>query len=306
MNLIKKKRFKMSLKEKKALWGYFFVFPFVIGFLMFFLYPFIQSVLFSVSELRITGQGFELDFVGWANYHRALFVHPNYNRAFFENMMLMAVNIPAIIIFSFFIATVLNQKFKGRLLARIIFFLPVILGAGIVRQLEGADFLHQVMSGVAELEEAGGSMLSTENIRMLLLDMRLPDAFMEYILTAVDRIPQILNDAAIPILIFLAGLQSIPRDLYEAASIEGATAWESFWKITFPMISPLVLTNIIFIIVDFFTSEGNYVVRLIEDEAWSGGGYGSSSAMAWIYFLGITIFLIIVYKVVSSFVFYHE
>ncbi|MFW6269224.1 MAG: carbohydrate ABC transporter permease [Bacillota bacterium] len=295
----------LDLKQKRAVWGYLFISPFIIGFILFFIYPFFQSILFSVSEINLTSEGFTLDFIGIDNYHETLFIDPDYNRAFIENIINMLINIPAVLIFSFFIASILNQKFRGRLLIRIIFFLPVILSAGIVKQMESQDFLQQVMMGASSAEEAG-SMLGTDNVRQLLMQMKLNESFMEYIINSVDRIPQIINSSAIPILIFLAGLQSIPRDLYEAASIEGATAWESFWKITFPMVSSLILTNAVYVTVAYFTSQENFLVGLIQDTAWGGRGFGVGAAMGWIYFVGIAILLLIVYKSLSRIVFYHD
>ena len=292
-----KSRFQLSLQQKRNYSGYLWIAPFLIGFTLFFLNPVIQSLQFSISELEITADGFELHFVGLENFHYALLVNPEFVEVFTETVLDVVINIPAVIIFSFFVANLLNQKFKGRFLVRLILFLPVILTAGIVYELEQEDFMHELMALGAEAEEAG--FLNVAVIEEFLLEIRLPAVLIEYIILALDRVPDIIDAAAIPILIFLAGLQSIPASLYECARMEGATGWESFWKITFPLISPLFLTNIIFIIINSFTAPGNELVALIENVAWSGNMYGVSVAMTWFYFVAITIILGAVYWIIS-------
>lgn len=299
-----KNRLRLTLSTRKAIKGYIFTLPFIIGALLFIIYPFVQSVIFSLNELVITPQGYELTFVGLANYRHAIFVHTTFVRVFVETMLRTLVNIPAIIIFSFFAANLLNQKFKGRMLARTIFFLPVILTAGVVQRMEQDDYFHQLMSH-GETGEAGG-LLSSAGIETFLMQIRLPEGFIEYIIEMVDIIPEIINAAGIPILIFLAGLQSIPSSLFEAADIEGATAWESFWKITFPLISPMFLTNVVYIVIDSFTAANNELVVLIRNVGWGGAGYGVGSAMAWMYFLAVSLLLVVIIGIISGRVVYLE
>ena len=292
---------KLSLKNKKLVYGYFFVSPFLIGFLLFFLYPLIQSLIFSLSDLRISSEGFNLTFIGLENFQTALLVNPEFNRVLTEVTLRTLMNIPAVIIFSFFAATLINQKFKGRLLARIIFFLPVILTAGVIIRMEQVDVMHQAMLG-----SEGSGVLVSATVQNILVQLRLPAWFTGYIINIMDQVPEIINFSGIPILIFLAGLQSIPSSLYEASNIEGATAWENFWKITFPLLSPLFMTNIIYIIVDSFTSPYNPMLAFIQDMTWSGGGYGLSAAMSWLYFITIIIILGITAGIISKRVFYME
>ncbi len=294
---------RLTLTRKRALWGLLFTAPFTIGFLLFFLGPMIQAAVFSLSDLEVTPHGFQLHHVGWDNFHYALRVDPNFVRVFTETTIRILTDIPAVIVFSFFAASLLNQNFKGRLLARIVFFLPVILTAGVIVQLENRDILHGMLEYVSEQEDAISSSRAVINVMM---ELRMPPDFIIYIVTAVNRIPDIINASAIPILIFLAGLQGIPSSLFETAKIEGATGWESFWKITFPLISPLFLTNMVYIIVDSFTAPGNALVNLISNAAWSRGIYGVSVAMTWLYFGVIAAFLAIVFIVISKHVFYME
>lgn len=294
------KKINLTLKQKMAIKGYLFISPFLIGFILFFLYPFIQSIAFSISELTITTGGFDLDFVGLDNYHHVFFINPDFNRIFLESISSILINLPSIIIFSFFIANLLNQKFKGRLLARTIFFLPVIVTSGVVVQLSAGDIMARVFAG------GGGAVYGGVLVRNFLMQLALPEVFVEYIISAVNRIPEIINYSGIPILIFLAGLQSIPSSLFEAAEVEGATAWEKFWKITFPLLSPLFLTNIVFIVIDSFTSLNNPLVTYIQNQTWRGEGFGISVAMSWIYFLTVALILTIIVGIVSRKVFYME
>lgn len=297
---MKRKLFKLSLKQKQNYTGYIWVAPFIIGFIFFFLAPMLQSFRFSVSELNFTTDGYELKYVGLENFKYALTVDPNFNQYFTETILGILINIPAVILFSFFIASVLNQEFKGRTLARAIFFLPVILTAGVLHELEVEDLMYLTT------RDRGNILLSAGMVRDFFLDMRLPRAIIDYVIIAASNIPQIIEYSAIPILIFLAGLQSVPAHLYECAKIEGATGWEMFWKITFPLVSPLFLTNVIFITVYSFTAPGNSLVGYISSLTWGRGIFGVSVAMSLMYFLAISLILLVVGFILERNVFYME
>ncbi len=297
---MKRKLFKLSLKQKQNYTGYIWVAPFIIGFIFFFLAPMLQSFRFSVSELNFTTDGYELKYVGLENFKYALTVDPNFNQHFTETILGILINIPAVILFSFFIASVLNQEFKGRTLARAIFFLPVILTAGVLHELEVEDLMYLTT------RDRGNILLSAGMVRDFFLDMRLPRAIIDYVIIAASNIPQIIEYSAIPILIFLAGLQSVPAHLYECAKIEGATGWEMFWKITFPLVSPLFLTNVIFITVYSFTAPGNSLVGYISSLTWGRGIFGVSVAMSLMYFLAISLILLVVGFILERNVFYME
>ncbi|NLM40264.1 MAG: sugar ABC transporter permease [Firmicutes bacterium] len=292
------KKFKLGLMEKRNLKGYLYISPFLIGFLCFFLIPIVQAVVFSFSELKIVPTGYTTTFVGLDNYHRILFVDPDFVPILTNTIINTIVDIPAILIFSFFIAVVLNQRFIGRSFVRMVFFMPVILSAGVVIKMEMNDIMNQAM-----VQEAS-FMMGGEYFLNLLLQLRLPAGFIQYIVAVVNRIPLVIEASAIPILIFLAGLQSVPTDLYEAADVEGITGWERFWMITFPLVSPMILVNAVYIIIDSFTSYRNEMVVFIADNAWSRGGYGVSVAMSMLYFLAIALILGIIVGVFSKRVVY--
>ena len=292
------KRFRLSLTQKKNARGYLYIAPFIIGFLAFFLIPLYQTVMFSLSELKIVTTGYTTTYVGLDNYHRVFFVNPDFVPTLTNTIINTAIDIPAVLIFSFFIAVVLNQRFPGRALARLIFFLPVILTSGVVVQMELNDVMNQALVQDAEF------MFGGEHFVSFLLQLKLPVGLIQYIVRIVDRIPLVIEASAIPILIFLAGLQSIPNHLYEVADVEGITGWEKFWMITFPLISPMILTNAVFIVINSFTSPRNEMVKFIGDNTWSQGGYGVSAAMAIVYFAAIALLLGILVVIVSRRVIY--
>lgn len=301
------KRRRLSLSTKRAMMGYVFVLPFIIGLITFFLYPMIQAVIFSINTITVTGEGYTLEFIGNHNYHRALFVHPNFRRHLMEAVGSMFGNVPLILIFSFFAANLLNQKFKGRTMARAMFFLPVILTSGIIIAIEQNDLLLNMMrSSQEEGGEAIGGAFAAFDLARLLLQIRIDPRFILYIIRAVDHIYEVVVASGVQILIFLAGLQSISPSLFEASNIEGATGWENFWKITFPLISPLILVNTVYSIIDAFTNSNNQVMQMIRHVAFRENNYGFSTALAYIYFGTILVVLALVVWIINKSVFYQE
>lgn len=294
---------KLTRTTKHRLTGYVFVLPFIVGFIAFYLYPFILSIVLSFSQMELGVGGYRLTPVGWENYRRALFVHENFVRVLVENLTTLLRDVPAIVMFSLFMATVLNQRFKGRLLARVVFFLPVIFSSGAVQLMENFDYLTQTLqdAGSAAQGALGGGALMA-----VFSSLKLPETVLEYILSAVRGSAEIIRSSGIQILVFLAGLQSIPESLYEASAIEGSTAWEDFWKITFPMISPLIPTTVLYTVIDSYASVDKTVMDIIRTTAFQGMGFGVSSAMAWIFFLLVAVLLLVLIGVISRWVVYQE
>jgi len=300
----KKKRRGLDLTRKRAAMGYLFVLPFIIGLITFFLVPLVQSFIFSLNKLEVAEGGYNLIPMGFENYNRALRVHASYVRDLWESVRYMIANVPLIIIFSFFAANLLNQKFKGRSLARAIFFLPVIVTSGVILVVDSGDLLQSSL-GMTQTDGTEGAFRAVELAR-LLLQTRLSERFIDYIIGAVDAIYDIVSASGVQILVFLAGLQSISPSLFEASNIEGATGWENFWKITFPMVSPLILVNTVYTIIDLLINSSNTVMELIRDTAFASQDYGMSSAMAWIYFAAILLIVGLVMWIVSKLVFYYD
>jgi len=300
----KKKRNGLNLTRKRAMMGYLFILPFIIGLVTFFMVPMVKSVVFSFNRLEVAEGGYELIPMGIENYRRMFLSDVNYVRNLGEALLYMVTNVPLILIFSFFAANLLNQKFRGRSLARAIFFLPVILTSGVMLVIDSGDLL-QSSYGIAQPDTQEGAFRAVELAR-LLLQTRLSTRFIDYIISAVDRIYDIVSMSGVQILVFLAGLQSIPPSLFEASNIEGATGWENFWKITFPMVSPLILVNTVYTIIDTLTNSTNAVMDQIDTVAFGRMDFGLSSAMALVYFLAIFAVVGIVVWIVSKLVFYYE
>ncbi|MFY9443407.1 MAG: sugar ABC transporter permease [Bacillota bacterium] len=298
-----KGRQAFSLAQQKALTGYLFSAPFIIGFILFFLAPFVQAIVFSLNNLKIITGGYELEYIGLENFRYALFVDPDFVRVFAETVVKMLVEVPSIIFFSFFSALLLNQQFKGRLLARTIFFLPVVMASGVILTLESGDYMSNLLE---QTNTSAANALTGPLLTAFLMQLKLPREMLSYVVTVVEHIPDVIRASGIQILIFLAGLQSIPGTLYEASKVEGATPWQTFWMITMPMMSPMVFANVIYSIIDSFLSSSNQLVRYIRDTAFAGAGFGIGTAMGVMYFAAVTIILLIVARIMSGWVFYHE
>ena len=279
-----------------------------MGFFGLFLPMLLKSVMFSFSNMTVEKGGYVLEKAangGFEHYIRALTIDPKFNLQLLGAVKDMAVNVPLILIFSFFAANLLNQKFRGRGVARSIFFFPVILTSGIVLGIESSDLLQATLGPEGMLSADDASTVF--NVATFLLKYtNLPSGIVTYLSEAVLGIYDIVIASGVQILIFLAGLQGISPSLYEASNMEGATAWENFWKITFPMISPLILVNAIYTIIDSFTSANNELMTLIKKTIFNDVRYGYGSAMAWIYFLVIAVIISVVGGIIAKRVFYMD
>lgn len=294
---------KRSYSQQKAVWGFIYVLPWLLGFVFFFLVPLITSLRYSFSKVAVNSAGITISNVGLSNFLEALTVNTNFNRTLSESILNMVVNVPLIVIFSLFLAVLLNQKFVGRAAARSIFFLPVILASGIILQLESNSLLQ---AAVEQNSTPGGLMnaLGSFELARMMLQAGVNETIVNYLTGAVDRIYEIVSQSGVQILIFLAGIQTISPSLYEASTMEGATGYEAFWKITFPMVSPLILVNMIYTIIDSFSR--NDMTELIRVTGFTNLNFGLSSAMAWMYFLAIAIILMVSSYIVSRRVFYYD
>jgi ABC-type sugar transport system permease subunit len=236
---------------------------------------------------------------------KAFAIDPDFNLQLLNSLWQMFAQVPLVLIFSFFAANLLNQKFHGRTAARSIMFLPVIISSGVIVALENSDLLVGTLSTTTDL--SGGELVSFLNVSTFLMEYTsLPDSVISVLSSAVNGLYDIIIVSGVQILIFLAGLQSISPSLYEASSMEGATQWENFWKITFPMISPLILVNSIYTVIDLFTNETNEMMTEIKNTIFKEIDYGYGSAMAWIYFVCIVVILALVGGIISRRVFYYD
>lgn len=297
---------KRSLAHQNARAGVIFSLPFIIGFIFFTLFPIIQSIILCFHSVSASESGMQMNFKGLEYFHRLFFEDATYLRGYLIPCLKdLAINFPSILIFSFFIAVLINQKFKGRILARIIFFLPVIISSGVIALVQNNQLQTVTMSGIANAaSDAGGAAQILDGVMGLFANMEIGEGLINFIEDTVSRIYDITVLSGVQILIYLAGLQTISPSLYEASSMEGATGWENFWKITFPMISPLILVNSVYTIVDIMSGLNNPLVTYIYQISFENGHYGLGSAMGWIYFLMIAVVLFVFIGICSRLVYY--
>ena len=300
-----KKQSKVAgLQRRKAISGYLFIAPFIIGFLAFMVKPLFQSLYMSFCTVEVSPNGIHNVFKGLANYIQAFTIDTEFNRLLVEEISRMCINSLAIMVFSFFVALILNQKFKGRALVRAIFFLPVILSSGVILGVESNNALLASVQNM--VEETTSTTSVTDAIKSILLTSGIGASACEKVFDIVDGIYDVAIASGIQIIIFLSGLQTISTNMYEAAAIEGCTAWESLWKITFPMISSLFLVNWIYTIVDFCMRSDNQVMEKISDQMIQYINYGFASAMSWIYFLIVIVIIGVSSFIISKGVYYYD
>lgn len=308
----KKRKRGVSLDAKKARAGWLFILPFAIGFLLIYLPIIFDSIKYSFYRIEIlAGGGYNLIPVGFENYRQALFVDPDFVETLLTGLKELAFDIPAIIIFSLFMAVLLNQKMAGRAVFRAIFFIPVILSTGIMESIESQNILSDYMEeeegiNTGTNESTAADLVSAIDVERLFANMKIGTELVEYVTTMINGIYDIVNRSGVQILIFLAGLQSISPAIYESCQIDGATGWETFWKITLPMISPMILVNAVYTIIDSFTTDSNKVMKFISTAYEQTDGNVISSAMSWMYFLIVMLIIAAVAGIMSAYVFYQK
>ncbi len=294
-----------SFESKRGLCGYVFTLPFLIGAIVFVAYPIILSIVFSFSKVSNDASGYTLDFIGFENYKYMLLDDADYNKTVVSTLEKMITNVPIVAIFSFFIASMLNQNFKGRGIARSILFLPLIVSSPAVVKLLAKETVASGMSQSASEVDTGVDFAAS--LTAYLSEMNLGTEITDLLSSTVNNIGTVLAMSAIPIIIFLAALQSISPSIYEASYVEGATEWEVFWKISLPMISPMILVVVIYTMIDSFSSTNNAVINTVHRLCFTGSiNIGRGTAAAWIYLVIILCIMALVYFIVNKFVFYYD
>lgn len=302
-----KKKHSLTLTQKRTVSGYLFILPWLVGFAAFYIRSLFMTIQFSLSNLTVGVSGYSLSWVGLKNYIYAFTVHGSFKQILTTSVINMVVDVPLIVFFSLFMALMLNRKMKGRTLVRAIFFLPVILNAeAIVDAIETAAAM--VATGVSSSsqemsQEAAGSMGIGYYID-LFGNLLISRQMLEYIVGAVSRITSIVSSSGVQIVIFIAALQSIPSSMYEVAKIEGATAYETFWKVTFPMVMPHIITNVVYTVVDSFISSD--VVTLAYETAFTEFNYGLSSVFSLVSTVVTCLILVLVCGFISKRTFYYN
>jgi len=293
------KRRGFSLEKRKSLTGFLFILPWLIGFLGLFLRSMVSSFLYSVSDTAISGNGMQLTYRGFGQYYRALFVDSKYVRFLVDEIGGMIPKVIVILAFSLLMAVIMSGRFRGRTFFRAIFFLPVICGSGLILSIMNGD----VMSGSILSGSRSSMLFQTNGIDRILTQIGLSSDLIQTMMGIINGMFDLTWQSGLQILLFMSGILSISPALYEAAKIEGATGWESFWKITFPMLSPTMVLNAVYSMIDRFTDFENSVMQHILGFAKSLD-FSYSSALAWIYFVILSILIAIVYGLINKHVVY--
>ncbi len=306
-----KKKKKLTLLQKRSLKGYLFILPWLIGFAFFYIRSLVMTVQFSFSKLDVLpgAGGYTLKNVGFDNFIYAFRVHGSFKQTLTSSVGNMLIDVPLIIFFSLFMAMMLNKKFKGRGIVRAIFFLPVILNSEALKaaiSLGEAMMNGGVATQAAEVGEATGTVLAfdIDYLINMFVNFGLPVKIISYITTAVQRINDIISASGVQIIIFIAALQSITPSMYEVAKIEGATAYETFWKVTFPMVMPHIITNVVYTIVDNFA--GSKVVDLAYTTAFGEFNYGLSAVFSLASTFVTLLILALIVRLIQKRTFYYN
>lgn len=276
MSKLKKGR---GIEELKARYGLMFILPWIIGLIMFFFYPLVQSIIYSFSDVVVSPGNVQTTWVGLKHYNEILNVDKDYTTQLTAALTSILYSLPIILVLSLILAMMLNQKFRGRILFRALYFLPVIIATGQVIKI----VFSMSDDSLSEMGVSGGmaaGMISVEDITGML---DIGDDIAKFISTTINDIFNLIWSCGIQIVLYLSGLQSIPATLYEASRVEGATKWEEFWFITFPMLSRITLLVGVFTMVELFIDEKLALIERVYGSMLASE-YDKPSAMIWLYF----------------------
>ena len=310
---------KIKYDKRQAIWGIVFILPLLVGFVYFFFIPFCTTIIYSLSNVKNMGTNSETnqfigvitEWVGFDNYKYIWNEHATFKETMLSSFGDTLLNVPLIIIFSLIVAVVLNSEFRGRAFVRAVFFMPVIFNS------QAIDVAMKTGTLISEtMDEANQDVFSTMfNFSDFLTNANLPTTAVNFLASASESIFDIISYSGVQILVFLSAIQSVPKHLYEAAKIEGATQYEIFWKITFPMVSPQMLTAGVYTVVDsFLRSEILTTINRFQtagNVTFAGGlgnltNYGVHAAMSLLFCLSSVLVIAIVVFVISKVVFYYD
>ncbi|MBR1470208.1 MAG: sugar ABC transporter permease [Lachnospiraceae bacterium] len=306
----KKVRKGSTLLQRRNRKGYLFILPWLVGFVLFYVRSIFMTLQFSFNDLSMDAAsgGYKLDWVGLQNFRDAFAAHPTFKQVLTTSVLDMVIDVPLIIFFSLFMAMLLNKEFPGRGLVRAIFFLPVLMNAGAITA--ALDLSAAMMNGGVSGQAAEAAQTTGDSVAFnvnYLIDMfvsfGIPEKLLDYMVTAVERINDIIRASGVQIIIFIAALQSIPSSLYEVAKIEGATTYETFWKVTFPMVMPHIITNVVYTIVDSYAVSD--VVDLAYSTAFTNFNYGLSAVFSLVSSIVTCLILVLVVSFIQKRTFYY-
>ena len=301
---MRKKKSALLANRNKS--GYLFTAPYIIGMLVLFIPTVVYSLIYSFSKVEIQFDNVATTFVGFKNFTDAFGVDIYFRQYLLDAVRGMLINTVIILLFSFFVANLLNQKFVGRGFARAILFLPVILSTGIVAEADIGNVVSDMFASDSNSADSiataisSSGFLSAFSLEEIISSIKISESMTNTIIYAIDNTYTIVNHSGVQILIFLSALQSISPSVFEAAKVEGATKWEEFWKITFPILTPMILVTVVYTIVDTFTNPEYKVLTYIQTNAFDNNKLGYASALSWIYFLIILVVLGAVFGIISK------
>jgi len=292
---------RTRLARKKAIYGYLFISPWVLGFMIFVLGPIVASIILSLTKYELFTPP---EWVGLSNYKELLFQDPLFPKSLYNTFYYVIFSVPLGVVVSLLLAMLLNQKLVGITWFRTIYYLPAVTST-VALSLLWLWLLNPQWGLI-------NTLLGTVGIKQgpgWLVDARWSKPAL--ILTSIWGVGG-------SIVIYLAGLQGIPQQLYEAAEVDGANWWHKFWKITIPMISPVIFFNIIVSTIGAFqvfaqayiiTGGGPvdstlfYVLYLFRN-AFLLLRMGYAAAMAWILFIIVLILTLIQFRFANRWVYY--
>jgi len=295
----------MTLERRHKLFGWVFLAPWLIGVVFLFIYPMFTAVRYSFSDIALGPNGFELTNVGWANYTQIFTQEAVFLQRVLSSVVQMIYSVPIIVFLALFVAMILKEKFIGRTFARALFFLPVIIASGVIIGVLSSSILMQPTTAVGADGAGGGGLTNVDAITNILVGFGIPTGIIDTLTDVMANIFDLTWRSGVQILLLLAALHNIPASSYEVASIEGATEWEKFWKVTFPLVSPTMLVAVIYTLVDSFTDYQNPAIMQISFEA-RRTNYSLSSAMGMFYFLVVMLLIMVMYFIMSRFVYYEN
>ena len=282
---------RKNVMRKRDLAGYVFTLPFILGLLFIFIPAVINLFRFSFSDIQVLtgGRGYRLDFAGLSYYHKALMEDPKFNRMLVELLGTVLVQTPVILIFSLLIASILNQKFRGRTVARMIFFIPVVVSTGVIA------YVQNNWVSIMTVSDLGNALSGGEGAGLyeILNQINVGQGLIQVVVSAAAGLNKIIRSAGMQIFVLLAALQEIPDSMYEAARVEGCSAWECFWKITIPSVAPQIIICGVYTLISIFTATDTKIYNYISTQEFVNNQLSFAAAMNVLYLLVVGLCILI-------------
>lgn len=281
-----KKKKSIGITALKARYGWICISPWILGLLLFFLLPICQSIYYSFCDVSLKAGSVDQSFIRLKNYKYIFMQNADYMDNILDSIIQFLYSFPVIIIISLILALILNQKFKGRIFFRAMYFLPVIIASGAVL----STILSNTAAGISHMKQDESIAMSMFDVSDIINSFGLPQKMSTYFVAVMDGITGLIWNCGVQIILFIAGMQSIPPLLYEVSKVEGATKWEEFWFITIPSLSDVFVLVSVFTMVELMTAQDNKVMQMAYNFMRSQY-YGESSAMIWSYFVVIGVIM---------------